>query len=181
MDRKHGDNKTSDNRTGEGTGNLGKILSGLTDLVEKLGELADKGSTLSKSGELDSNALGKGMKGVYGFSVRFGAGGDEAKVEPFGNLRKDKSGNAAIVHEIREPVVDVFEEPGYLQIVAELPGIGLNDIQVELHDDILELQATKGQHKYRKELLLPRACKKEDMQLSCSNGVLEIRIQTGTP
>ena len=161
---------------GDAVGNVGKILSGLSDLVEKLGELAEQGSTLQKSGSFDSKADGKGLKGMYGFSVRFGSEGSEPKVETFGNIRKDTSTAGSVVHEIREPVVDVFEEADYLQVVAELPGVGLKDIKVDLRDDILELSASKGPHKYRKELLLPRACTQEGMQIACTNGVLELRL-----
>ena len=62
---------------------LGGILKGLGDLVEKLGELAEKGETLSRTGEFGT---GKGLKGVYGFSVKVVPGGEGLKVEPFGNI-----------------------------------------------------------------------------------------------
>ncbi|MHC1725788.1 MAG: hypothetical protein AB9866_07260 [Syntrophobacteraceae bacterium] len=47
------------------------------------------------------------MKGVYGFSVNVGLGGEAPKVEPFGNLREDKRTGRSVVQEVREPITDV--------------------------------------------------------------------------
>lgn len=153
------------------------ILSGLTDLLEKLGDLADKGEHLSKSGVFKGK--GKDLKGVYGFSIKTGLGGkdngDGIKVEPFGNIRRDEKTGESVVQEIQEPMVDIFEEKDHTLIVAELPGIGVKDVQIEVKDDLLTLSAAKGVKKYRKEILLPMAYLKEKMQISCNNGILEIK------
>lgn len=151
------------------------ILKGLGDFIEKLGELADKGEKLSKTGDLHWKGQGKDLKGVYGFSVKVGLGGEEVKVEPFGNIRKDKKTGESVVEEIREPIVDVFEEEGYTLILAEMPGISTEDIQIEVKDDLLTLYAEKGDKKYRKEILLPKSYKKEKMVISCNNGIVEIK------
>ncbi len=151
------------------------ILKGLGDFIEKLGELADKGENLSKTGDLHWKGQGKDLKGVYGFSVKVGLGGEEVKVEPFGNIRKDKKTGESVVEEIREPIVDVFEEEGYTLILAEMPGISTEDIQIEVKDDLLTLYAEKGDKKYRKEILLPKSYKKEKMAISCNNGIVEIK------
>jgi HSP20 family protein len=149
------------------------ILKGLTDFVEKLGELAEKGEKLSKTGTIYGK--GEGIKGVYGFSMKMGLGGEEIKVEPFGNIRKDKESGEPIVQEIREPVVDVFEEEDHTLVVAEMPGIGVEDVQLEVKDDLLMIYAEKGDKKYRKEVLLPKSYPREKMFVSCNNGILEIK------
>jgi HSP20 family protein len=59
--------------------------------------------------------------------------------------------------------------------VAEMPGIGAADVQLEVKDDVLTLSAAKGDKKYRKELLLPGNFSREKMTLSCNNGVVEIK------
>jgi HSP20 family protein len=79
------------------------------------------------------------------------------------------------VDEIREPVVDLFEEKDHLLIVAEMPGIGAADVRLEVKDDVLTITAAKGDKKYRKEVLLPGSYPKAKMALSCNNGVLEIK------
>lgn len=154
---------------------LAGILQGLAGLVEKLGELAEQGGELSRSGEIHGTGKEKGLKGVYGFSVKVGLGGEGLKVEPFGNIGKDKTTGQSRVQEIHEPMVDVFEEEDHTLVVAELPGIGPEDVQIDLKDDILTLSAERGDKKYRKEILLPAVFPREKMTISCKNGIVEIK------
>jgi len=151
------------------------ILKGLTGLVDKLGELAEKGDQLQKSGEIKFKGGEKNLKGLYGFSFKVGLGGDDVKIEPFGNVRKDKESGEAVVQEIREPIADVFEEKDYTLIVVEMPGISEGDVHIDVSDDLLTLYAEKGEKKYRKEILMPSSYLKEKMQVSCNNGMLEIK------
>lgn len=151
------------------------ILKGLGGLVEKLGELAETGRELAKTGEIKGLGPAKEIKGVYGFTVKVGLGGEGVKVEPFGNIRRDDTAGRAVVQEVSEPVVDVFEEDDHTLVVAEMPGVGVDDVRLEVADDVLTIAAEKGKKKYRKEVLLPGSFAREKMQISCVNGVLEIR------
>jgi HSP20 family protein len=153
----------------------GGFLGGLADLIEKLGELAEKGKELKGTGEISDLGLGKQMKGVYGFNVKFGLGDDKVKVEPFGNIVRDKKSGQTVVQEVREPMVDLFDEADHLLIVAEMPGIGLEDIELDLKDDVLIISARKGDKKYHKEVLLPQAFTKQKMEVACNNGMVEIK------
>jgi HSP20 family protein len=164
------------NKGGEAGSSFGGIFKGLADLVEKLGDLAEKGETLSRTGEIRGDS--RDLKGVYGFTVKVGLGdqGDKGiKVEPFGNVRRDDTSGETVVQEIREPVVDVFEEKGYTLVVAEIPGVSLKDVHLEVKDDLLTIHAERGDKKYRKELLLPRSYPRNKMKVSCNNGILEIK------
>ena len=156
-------------------GGLGGILRGLGSLVEKLGELAETGRELSKTGEIGGTGSGKDIRGIYGFTVKVGIGGEGVKVEPFGNIRRDEESGRSVVQEVREPAVDVFEERDHTLVVAETPGIGAEDVRLEVKDDLLTITAEKGEKKYKKEVLLPGSFPREKMQVSCANGVLEIR------
>lgn len=162
-------------KRGSGTdAGFGGVFRGLADLIEKLGDLAEKGEHLKKSGEFHH----RDVKGVYGFSVKMGLGekGDqEVKVEPFGNLRRDRQSGETVVQEIREPVVDVFEEKDHTLVVAEMPGISTRDVRLEVKEDLLTIYAEKKDKKYRKEILLPRNYPPEKMKMSCNNGILEIK------
>ena len=154
------------------------FLKGFTDLIGHLGDLAEKGEQLSKSGEIKFSGKEKDLKGVYGFSVKMGIGGDEVKVEPFGNIRKDKeSGEPIIVQEMREPVVDIFDEKDHTLITVEMPGISEDDVRLDAEDDLLTIYAERGDIKYRKEILLPKSYSKEKMKLSSNNGILEIKCR----
>jgi HSP20 family protein len=157
---------------------FGGFLGGLGQLIDKLGELAEKGKEIHELKEFGGEG---GPKGVYGFTVRSNIGeaanrDGGVKVEPFGNVRRDEKTGKATVHEVLEPPVDVFEEAEHVLIVVEMPGVGDEDITLELHDDILTIAAEKGPKKYRKEVLLPAAFPPESMARSCRNGVLEIKL-----
>lgn len=153
---------------------LGGILGGVSDLLEKLNQLAETGTEIRRTGTFQRP--GKPIQGIYGFTVNVGLGDDATPhVAPFGNIRKDRQTGETVVQEIREPVVDLFEEKDHLLIVAEMPGIGARDVRLEVHDDVLTITASKGEKKYRKELLLPGSYPKKDMRVSCNNGVLEIK------
>jgi HSP20 family protein len=164
-----------------GVGNVaGGLVSGLSSLIEQVGKLAEQaeksGGTLNRSGEFGSGS-GDGVKGVYGFTVRTGigpAGSRPVKVEPFGNLRSDDDKGRVVVAELREPVIDLFDEAHQLLVVAEVPGITAEDVELELHDDILILVAEKGDQRYRKEMLLPSSFTADQMGFTCHNGLLKV-------
>lgn len=156
-------------------GGVGGILKGLADLVEKLGNLAEKGENLSSARQFQAGENKREIKGVYGFSIKVGLGGRETRVEPFGNIRKDEATGQTVVQEVREPLVDVFEEEDHTLIVAEMPGIEEGDIQLDLRGDILTLTAERGEKKYRKEILLSQSFARESVKVSCNNGIAELR------
>ncbi len=160
-----------------GENNAGGILNGLADLAERLSELSEKGETFSKEGELNFSSKERGIKGVYGFTVKTGLGekGDHIKVEPFGNIRKDKKTGEAVVQEINEPLVDVFEDEDATTLVAEMPGVGPEDIHLEVRDDVLTIFAQRGEKKYRKEMLLRHVLSEERIKVTCNNGIVTIR------
>jgi len=154
---------------------LGGILKGLGSLVEKLGDLAETGRELSQTGEIRGPGSGKEIRGMYGFTVKVGIGGEGIRVEPFGNIRRDEKSGRSVVQEVREPAVDVFEEQDHTLVVIELPGIRADDVRLEVKDDLLTVTAVTGDKKYKKEVLLPGTFPREKMRMSCANGVLEIR------
>lgn len=169
--------ETKDKETGQrGKGGFEGILKGLTNLVGKLADLAETGEQLRRTGEIHFGEKEKDIKGIYGFSIKVGLGGEEIKVEPFGNLRENEATGHPFVHEVREPMVDVFEEEDCILIVAEMPGIEADDLKVDLKEDILTIQGERGDKKYRKEILLPGVFPREKMELSCKNGIVEIRF-----
>jgi len=61
-------------------------------------------------------------------------------------------------------------------VIAELPGVEANDIKVELEADILTITAEGKDRKYNKEILLPAKGKRESLQTSYRNGVLEVTV-----
>jgi len=156
-----------------------RILGGLTDIAEKLNDLSEKGETLSKKGEFTFPSKEGDVKGVYGFTLKTGLGGkdDQIRVEPFGNIRKDKKTGEAMVQEIHEPPLDVFEDEYGTTLIAEMPGVGPEDIKIEVRDDVLTVFAKKGGKKYRKEILLHHSLSQEKTKVTCNNGIVTIRCE----
>jgi len=162
--------RTSQPRAGSA---IGEILKGLADLMQRLGELAESGSALSKTRK--TRGTGKELKGVYGFTIQVGLGGEGASLEPFGNIRRDIKSGRTELQEVREPLVDVFEEGDHLLVQAELPGISPADVRIDAKNDVLTISAARGDRKYRKEVLLPGDLSRKKMQICCKNGILEVK------
>ncbi len=152
---------------------LGGILKGLGDLVEKLSDLEKNGEQLSQTGDIFGS--NKEVKGMYGFTVKVGLGDDKPRVEPFGNIRKDRKSGHTVVQEAREPVVDVFEEDDHVLVVAEMPGVSVEDLKITVNDDLLTITATRGDRKYSKEVQLPAKFSQEKTHVISHNGVVEIK------
>ncbi len=159
-------------KSGEESGatGIGTMIQRLGGLVSLLSDLAEKGETLQRSGEIKTDD--KGVRAVYGFSVRMGGG--KPSIQPFGNVKESSQG--PVVDETREPMVDVFDEGDHVMLVAELPGVTASDVRFEAKDDIVTLTASRGDRKYRKEVLLPFAVTAEGATPSFQNGVLELRL-----
>jgi len=152
-----------------GLGGIFRSLGGFLDLLSNLSE--QEGGEINRSGEIGDDK--KGVKAVYGFSVRMGGGG-KPMVEQFGNIKD--AGAGAVVEETREPMVDIFDEGDHLLVVVELPGVGAKDIKTEVDADVLTLSAHQGDRKYRKEVLLPTTVREADSSSSYRNGVFELKL-----
>jgi HSP20 family protein len=60
---------------GKGVRGAEGFLGGLSSILEKLGELAEKGQELRKSGEIGGLDPEGKLRGVYGFTIRTGLKG----------------------------------------------------------------------------------------------------------
>jgi len=160
---------------GLGKLSFGGLFKGLGNLIELAGKLAEEGEALKKEGEFTfKTPSGKQGHGVFGVSIRTLEGG-KSVFETFGNIKRTPKG--PVVEEVREPLVDVFDEKGHIRLIAELPGVNQEEISVEVRGDILNLKAEGKERKYAKEVLLPAKVKPESLQKNFRNGVLEITLQ----
>jgi len=156
---------------------FGGLFKGLGDFIDLLGEMIETGEEeITRTGEFRIKGLGDKARGVYGFSVRTGIGGIP-RVERFGNIRTTEEG--PVVAEVREPLVDVFDEGQEIVVVAELPGVGEEEIHIEVQDDVLSLETT-GERKYAKEILLSEPVDAATLQKAYKNGILELRLKKTT-
>jgi len=73
--------------------------------------------------------------------------------------------------------MDIFEEENEIQILAEMPGVEEQDVELEIKGDILILSAMGFDRKYLKELLLPSQVESEAHSCSHKNGIFEARFK----
>jgi len=154
---------------GMGKISFGGLFKGLGNLIDLASKLSEEG--VEKTGEI--KGLPKGARGVYGFSIRTLAG--KPVIESFGNIRETTKG--PVVEEIREPIVDVFDEADHVLVIAELPGVSEDEIKIEVVGDVLRLTASNKERKYAKEVLLPGRVKPNSIKTSCKNGILEVTLK----
>ena len=167
---------------------LGGFIDGMANILGKLGELADKGQELKKCGEFGSSD-GKSVAGSYGVSVRFGTaaagssggrgGAGAANVTPLNKGSKPAAARTAKpAPDAREPHVDVFVESDHVLVVAEMPGVAEDKIELEFEGTQLRLVGRSERVLFEKHIELPQAFTADDVQVSVNNGVAEIRLAT---
>ncbi|HUK92591.1 MAG TPA: hypothetical protein VLU98_00995 [Methanomicrobiales archaeon] len=75
-----------------------------------------------------------------------------------------------------EPPVEVHEDDGEVRVLGELPGISGDQVRLNLEDGILRISASDGVRNYLGQASLPPV-DPESLEVSCKNGVLEVRIR----
>jgi HSP20 family protein len=149
---------------------LGGLFHGINELADQLGrqigDLAKNAQELRRGGEFKN--LGAVVRGVYDLTVK-NLGGD-----PF-HVTAEPPGRAAAPDFI-EPAADVFEEADHFLVLTELPGVGPEDVKLDLNGVELAITAERGVKKYRKAVRLPAAPRRDGVSHTCRNGVLEVNL-----
>ncbi|MBN2702503.1 MAG: Hsp20/alpha crystallin family protein [Methylothermaceae bacterium] len=136
-------------------------LTGLAGLIEKLNRLGING---------DSD---EGRRELNGKRIRTPQ--IETSVPSYGKFYWEWDPRYTGVPEVLSPTVDVFEEMDRILVMVEVPGVGLEDVDIEIHDNVLTLEAARDKRRYRKELRLPRSYSRDQLQVGCNHGILEIK------
>jgi len=111
---------------------------------------------------------------VFGFSMTVGPDGKPVFRE-FGNVRSGRFGPQ--IRDEREPLVDVMEEREDIVVLAELPGVEKNDVNIRTTEDHLTISVDTADRKYHKELAFPAKVDPKSSRASYKNGVLEVRLK----
>ncbi len=124
--------------------------------------------------EFENMEPGEHMTGpfFYGFSINQRPG-EEPEVREFGNIRPE--GGRIEIGE-RKPLVDVFDTEKTVQIVAEMPGIEKQDVELSAEGRELEIKASRGDRKYHEFVELPADVDVDSAKASYKNGVLDITL-----
>jgi len=110
---------------------------------------------------------------VYGYSVKIGSDG-KPEVREFGNVKPGLKGPQ--VKEEREPLVDIVETDGEVQVVAELPGVEKKDIKLTSTEEEMTISVDAPEHKYFKKIVFPAKVRMKEAKTQYKNGVLEVTL-----
>lgn len=165
---------------------LAKLLSSPEDAGSQLQELRERLKQLGGKEVLSDEEWQRGAATIGGYLRTRGILGDReyhigTSAGPTPQARPQKSrerARPAPTVEAMEPSLDVFDEPEQVTIVADVPGVGLDDLDLKVEGNLLSL-ATKptARRAYRKAIELSSPIEPESLQTACRNGVLEIRLR----
>lgn len=151
----------------------GSILRGIGNFVSFISDMLAEGvDEWSKTGEVKGLGSKGPVRGVYGISVRMGPG-KSLRVDNFGNIRSAEQGSP-MIDEVREPLVDVFDEKGGVLVVAEMPGISRDRIDLACDGDVLTISAEGLDHRYRRAIRLPGPVRFDLREVSYREGILKV-------
>jgi len=165
----------ADKEDGGGAAAFTKIARGLSDLFTVLSDF----DQLPRRGRHEKD--GKVFEYSFGTRTLREAGGEQEppEDEPVRRDAPSRREPKRTSVEVLEPVTDMFDEPGEIVFLFELPGVDRKDVRCILDGDILLLEATAGERLYRKETLLEGKVASVP-QLKLRNGVLEVRLTKQT-
>lgn len=117
---------------------------------------------------------------VYGYSVTIGPDGKPV-VREFGNVRKGEGTPWKEIQDKREPLVDIVSSDKEVRVIAELPGVSKEDINVTVNEKSLVISVERADRRYYKELELPGIVDPKGAKSSYNNGILEVTAPLRSP
>jgi HSP20 family protein len=115
---------------------------------------------------------------VYGYSVKIGQDGKPI-VRKFGNVDSSPGflGGGLTVKEQREPLLDIITGSEDITIVAELPGVNKEDLQLKADNKSLRLESVAGERQYQKKIDLPDEIEPNTGKSTYKNRILEVSFK----
>jgi HSP20 family protein len=112
---------------------------------------------------------------VYGYSVTIGPDGKPV-VREFGNVRKGEGTPWKEIQDKREPLVDVVSSGKEIRVIAEMPGVTKEDIDVTVKEKSITISVDTENRRYFKELELPGIVDPKGAKSIYNNGILEVTL-----
>ena len=112
---------------------------------------------------------------VYGYSMTIGPDGRPV-IREFGNVKRGNEPLKGITDK-REPLVDVVEGEKQVRIIAEIPGVRKEDIDIRVDGRVMTISVDTADRKYEKRLQLPETAIIDGAKSSYNNGILEITFE----
>lgn len=163
---------------------LGKLLSAPEEMKDRLEQLREKLKQAGGKEALGDEEWRSGGVSISGSVRTRGILGEReyhmgTGMQSGSQHRPPKAPEPSAPPEVVEPAVDVFVEPQEITVVAEVPGVGLDDLELKILDNKrLSLSTKPGVRRgYRKDIELGTAVDVDTLRATCRNGVLEVRVQ----
>ena len=113
---------------------------------------------------------------MYGFNVNIDKDG-KPKIDSFGNIKPKPYSGKPVVKSKREPLVEVSEEKDQIVVIAEMPGVDRNDIELEATSDSLIISTKENAGRdYYKNVKLSSSVNLDVAKARYTNGILEVRL-----
>ena len=131
---------------------------------------------------LSTQGLARGF--VYGFHMTTGTDGKPV-IEEFGNditgaLEKTDETPLPELSKTHytetEPLTDVIDGEKVVRVLAELPGVDMEDIKIDVKPADVIINVDTATRKYHKEIKLPCEVRTDNIKTTHKNGILEIII-----
>ena len=128
---------------------------------------------------------------IYGYTMTVGPDGKPV-IQEYGNVKPDSLPTAdscgcdnhsqTPVVEKREPLIDtlVDDKEQTLKIVAEMPGVEKADVGVVVDEDIVHIDAERGEKKYHVNVPIQQKVESDSPKATYKNGILELTINLDT-
>lgn len=114
---------------------------------------------------------------MYGFNITSGPDG-KPTVDSFGTIKPETFTGKTKVKKEREPLVEVSEDANQIIVVAEMPGVTRDDIELKATTRSLTISTKpESNREYFKEVKLPTAINSDYAKARYVNGILEIKLK----
>ena len=112
----------------------------------------------------------------YGYQITTGPDG-KPHVREFGNVKPSSRGLVE-QHTTREPLIDAryHEKDNQYVITAEIPGVSKDNIDINVAEQVVAINATNGDKKYNSKIPLDKEIDENNTKATYSNGILELKI-----
>lgn len=160
---------------------LQELLSSPEQLQDRLAQLRERLKAAGGKETLSDEEWRRGGVTITGSIRTRGLLGDrEFHIGTFGGRERtgaEKAAAPAPPAEPVEPPVDVFDEDGEIAIIADVPGVSLEDLDLTVEGRTFTLQTrANARRAYRKQVALSTDVDEGSLRSSCNNGVLEVRL-----
>jgi len=173
MSNKEDKEKKEESAAGGILKGIGKMIPGLGGLIGSLGKSpAFKERLKEVDKELERKIKSAPLKRVGGIPP----GPGRVRKWSLGRGNSSRTERTETPPPVpQERPADIFDEKDHIKVIAEIPGLEGNDIEINLQNDILTIDVGIPEHKYHQELKLPCAPKGKP-EKSYKNGILEVKI-----